>query len=364
MRGDVAPAFDRAAALNEWSALYAAAAPNVFLSPPYVSAWLESAMAVSDIALLRVTNRAGRTAGLGFIGTPRRGSPLRPREARFLETGDPVLDRLYPEYVDILGAGADAGEVRDAAFDAILGAYPRVDEFVFRNAVTDLAQAGARAAAHHDALYRILHQQPTFQVNLGPVAGEGLAAEFTASLRQRIRRSMRRYAERGPVTFAAAETDAARAEAFETLMRLHGGHWRARGEPGAFAETRIVEFHQRLMRQSPHAVDLLRFDVNGEAVGVLYNFLAEGRAYNYQSGFQFENDNQLAPGFLCHALAIDRYRKMGLSIYDLMGGEADYKRRLGAERPPLISFVIERRGVRQQARSLARSFRRAGTRRT
>lgn len=364
MRGEIVTTFDRAAALREWAALYAAAAPNVFLSPPFIAAWLESAMAASDIVLLRVTDGAGRLAALGFIGAPRSGSLLRPREARFLESGDPVLDRLYPEYIDILSAGADAAPAREAAFEAILSAFPHVEEFVFRNTVPDFAQAGAQAAARHGALYRVLHEQPTFQVMLEPVAGEGLAAEFTASLRQRIRRSQRRYAARGPVSFEAAATDAERARDFEDLMRLHGDHWRQRGEPGAFADARIVAFHQRLLRQSPEAVDLLRLEVNGEPIGVLYNFLAEGRAYNYQSGFKFEDDNQLAPGFLCHALAIDRYRKMGLSIYDLMGGEADYKRRLGQERPPLLSFVIERRSVRQQARALARSFRRARTRQT
>lgn len=364
MRGEVIKEFDRAAALAEWASLYQRAAPNVFLSPPFIGAWLESAAQVSDTALLRVVDGARRLAALGLIGAPRGGSPLRPNEARFLETGDPVLDRLYPEYVDILSADEDAAPARDAAFDAIFAAFPRVEEFVFRNAVPAFAEAAGRAALRLGAGYRVLHEQPTFQVKLEPVAGEGVAAEFTASLRQRIRRSLRRYAERGPVAFTAATTAAERERWFDDLMRLHGDHWRSRGEPGAFADERIREFHERLIGRSPEAVDLLRLDVNGEAIGVLYNFLAEGRAYNYQSGFKFEDDNQLAPGFVCHAMAIDRYRKMGLSIYDLMGGEADYKRRLGAERPPLTSFVIERRSVLQRARSLVRRFRRAGTRQT
>jgi CelD/BcsL family acetyltransferase involved in cellulose biosynthesis len=354
MRASLVTAFDRELALAEWSRLYAAAGPNFFQSPPFVSAWL--AAAGTGVGLLRV-EADGAPIALGFVGAAT-GGPLG-REARLGETGQKGLDRLYVEYQDFLLAPGAGDAARDAAIDALVDGAPDVSDFVVRNARPALSAAFARGAARRGLDFRILRTQPTFAVDLGE-AGAGISSSLAA----KIRRSLRRYEERGPVRVGAAATAAARAAAFRDLIGMHEPYWNERGEPGAFADPQLRAFHERFIEAAPEAVDLLRVSAGEETIGVLYNFVAGDRVYNYQSGMRREDDNQFAPGFTAHWLAIGRYRAKGFAAYDLMAGEADYKRRLAREGETLTSLVIERRGVLQRAKSLARSFRRARTRQT
>ncbi len=356
MRAELVTTFDKAVLANAWSRLYASAEPNFFLSPPFVFAWI--AVAGPGIRLLRVFDDNEKPIALGFVSATR-GDLLRGRVVRFAETGRPGFDRLYVEYVDLLLA-PEAGEAaRDCALDALIAAAPEASEFVFRNARPALAAACARAARRHDLDHRILLSQPTFQVDLNAVD-----AAASTSLRTKVRRSLRRYEEHGPVVLTVARTTEERAGAFAELIALHQPHWRQRGEPGAFADPELLAFHDRLIATAPEASDLLRVTAGAATIGVLYNFIAGGRVYNYQSGFRAETDNQFAPGFTTHALAIEHYRQAGSTSYDLMGGDADYKRRLGREGETLTSLVIERRRFLQTAKSLARRFRNARTRQT
>lgn len=356
MRANLSAVSDKAALLEAWSRLYAGAPPNFFQSPPFVSAFLEAAG--PQMQVLRVVNDAGDPIALGLISAPT-GGPLRGRDVRFAETGSPGFDRLYVEYVDFLLAPGEGDSARDCALDALIENARWVSEFVFRNVRPAFVAACARAAERHGLEERILQRQPTFQVDL---RGDGSAA--SASLRTKIRRSLRRYEERGPVALTQAQSASDRRAAFEEMIALHEPYWRQRGAPGAFADPALRKFHERLIATAPAAADLLRMTAGSDTVGVLYNFIAGDRVYNYQSGFRTETDNQFAPGFSTHALAIEHYRRAGHAVYDLMAGDADYKRRLGSEGETLTSLVIERRSVRQRARSLARRLRSARTRQT
>lgn len=354
MRASLVTAFDRETVLAEWARLYPPSGLGCFQSPPFIACWL--AAAGEGVRLLRVEDD-GAPAALAFVSAPTGGAGG--RVVRFGETGHAGFDRLYVEYQDLLLAPGAGDKARDAALDALIDGAPEAAEFVVRNARPSLAQAFTRAAARRNFELRVLKSQPTFAVDLA-----GGEAGMSPSLRAKIRRSIRRYEERGPVRLVAASTPEERAAAFRDMISLHEPYWKARGEPGAFAAPELLVFHDRLIATAPEAVDLLRFTAGGATYGVLYNFVAGARAYNYQSGFRREDDNQFAPGFTAHWLAIARYRANGFSTYDLMAGEADYKRRLAQEGETLTSLVIERRSVLQRAKSLARRIQRAGTRQT
>ncbi len=364
MRAEFLKSFDTPSLMAEWAQLYEGAEPNFFLSPPFLSAWLEAAQAGSRVVAVRVTGDDGAIRALGLAGTPAKASFLHPSEVRFLETGRARFDRLYVEYADFLMANEDDGAARDAALDALLAGTTASADLVFRNARPALAAACERAAARHKLDLIVLRQQPTFQIDLGNGVAGDVTSGFSASIRAKIRRSLRGYAPRGPVRFEAMGSASARTAAFEEMMALHTAYWNARGEPGAFADADLNAFHRGFIARAPEAADLLRLTAGGDTIAILYNLAAAGRAYNYQSGIRFDAENQVSPGFLAHAFAADHYRKAGFRIYDLMAGEAEYKRRLGSERETLTSIVLERRGARQTVRSLVRRFRNARTRQT
>lgn len=363
MRADVS--FDRLtdALIDEWRRLYAMAEPNFFLSPPWIETWLGVMPQDVKVGVVRVFDDLRGIFGMAIVGAPPRKSFAAFAEARLHETGAEAIDRIYVEYNDVLLARDAPPDSRAEVVAAIVGAFPEADEFVFRNVRPAMVAAIETLAAAERFELRILLAQPTFQINLD--TGEGaLIDRFSSSLRSKIRRSIRRYEERGPLTLERAAPGPERTIAWTELMRLHEQTWSRRGLAGVFRNSEFMTFHGTLLERYPAAVDLVRLIVAGETVGVLYNFIADGRVYNYQSGFRYESDNQLVPGFVCHALAAERYRADGFRIYDMMGGDAEYKRRLGEEGETLRTVVLTRRGLRSIARSLQRRMRRSSAEET
>lgn len=354
------------ALIAEWRRLYPLAEPNFFLSPPWVETWLGGIPDSVRIGVVRAFDDLRGVLGMGVVGVAPRNNFASFSEARLHETGIEDYDRIYLEYNDFLIAKSSPPETRSAMLDALLDALPRVEEFVFRNARTPII-ACAEAIANVRNLELQLHlTQPTHQIELKS-QGKSVFDGFSPSLRAKICRALRRYEERGPVALHRSTTGPDRAIAWTELMRLHAQTWSRRGASGVFRGERFMGFHGRIFERHPKSIDLVRVTVGNDTIGALYNFVSGARVYNYQSGFRYESDNQLVPGFVTHAIAAERYREDGYSTYDMMGGDADYKRRLGVEGETLKSFALTRRGLRSTLRSLSKSlrpFRAAETRQT
>jgi len=361
IRFSVEPLGEAAGLMIEWRALHARAgdAP-FFLSPAWMAAWLAGKPSHIDLSVVRGV-LGEETMLLGVFGRNRRRHPplVGASAAHFHEFGAADFDSVYVEYNDFLVAANAPAGARQGAVRAVLEAFAREDDIVFRNVRTPLARAvDAADAARWNV--RTINPQPTFAVDLRKAQTEGAAflASLGGSLGAQVRRSIRRYEERGALTFEIAATDPERAAAWKTLIELHEESWRRRGRRGVFSNAAFVAFHQRLMRNSPENVHLATLKCAGEPIGCLYNFVEGGRVLNYQSGFRFEDDNQLKPGFVAHALAVRYYAGKGFSVYDLLAGEAPYKRRLAAEKEVLSTIVLEKRtGLRSGARRAARAMR-------
>lgn len=361
----VEPVRDAGIQLNEWRALFARAQEStIFLSPEWMEAWLGGAP--PDVALWSVRGVAeGLTELLGIVGVrmSRRPPILGPTAGHLHEFGMPNSDAIYIEYNDFLMSPDAPPRAREEALNEMLNALD-ADDLVFRNARPDLVAAAERVAASRDVGLRRLQSQPCFTINLDRIsaAGADFLSTRSSSLRGQVRRSQRLYEERGPVTLRIAETAEERAAAWTNLKELHEDGWRRRGERGIFANPALMAFHERLGLQA-HCVELATVRAGRETIGCLYNLICGKRAFNYQSGFKFEGDNQLKPGMLAHALAAQHYLKRGFTTYELLAGEAQYKRRLGEEAETLTTFVLERReGFRAQARKALRGLQRGRAR--
>lgn len=354
MRTSVSALEDRKAFMEEWRRLYALSDARFFLSPAWIETLLDSAPANKTLNCVRVFDDLRGLYAMALVSEPPRNFFPVLRDARLNETGVDAIDRVYIEYNDILIARNAPSGARDAAIGALIGASASADQFVFRNATPALVEAAERTAGEHGFPVDYLNRQPTFAIDLEALSGDGVFAAFSPSLRSKIRRSIRRYETRGAVAVRRPETDAEKSVAWTELMRLHLETWSRRGKRGAFNEREFRQFHEKIIERHSANADFVRLTAGGETIGVLYNFIERGRVYNYQSGFKYESDNQLVPGFVCHALAADAYRAAGFSVYDLLGGEADYKRRLGREGETLSTIALTKRNLRTRAREALR----------
>lgn len=358
------------ALLDDWRELYERVGEkSFFLSPQWIDAWLAGKPEHVEAVVVRGVDD-GETVLLGLVGLRRRRSPpiVGARAAHLHEFGVAALDAVYIEYNDFLVAAEAPVGVRRGAVAALLETFDGVDDLVFRNIRAPLARAIAEAADTARRRLATLNRQPTFGVDLAAVVASGgnYLASLPGSLGAQLRRSQRRYEERGALAFEVAATEAARDKAWNDLASLHEEGWRRRGRSGVFAAPEFAAFHRRLIAAAPDKIHLVTIYSGKEIIACLYNLVEGGRVLNYQSGFRFEDDNQLKPGFLAHALAIDHYAARGFSEYDLLAGDAPYKRRLATERETLQTVVLEKcAGPRAGLRRFGRRLRAgAGKRRT
>ena len=211
---------------------------------------------------------------------------------------------------------------------------------------------------------------PSYYVNLEQLRQSKASYESSLSpnTREQVRRSLKRYAMLGEVRVEVASELSRAEKLFEEMCGMHQLRWQEKGEEGAFSPGRRLEFHRTLIRQAfpKGSVQLLRVTAGEETVGILYNFVKKGKVYFFQSGFNYRQDKHLKPGLVTHVSAIRYYLDAGFSEYDLLAGDAQYKRSLARDcrqldwvvfrRPRVKLVVIERmRGIKRRLRSVIRN---------
>ena len=354
----VEPLTDREGFLARWTTLFERAAnASFYLSPAWMGAWLDDPPPQTQLFAVEARNNGAPVMMAAFALAPRRPPVLGPRQARLHEFGEASRDAVYIEYNDFLSAPDVDDALRVKALDA-LTARLGADIFVFRNARAPLAAALSAFAHAKGWRAATLNEQPVYAVDLAAIRNEGGAFVDTlhGPLGSKIRRALRRYEEeRGPLTARALTAPDGWEAAWETMTALHAARWK----PGVFANEKLVAFHERLRRAAPSVCELLHVFAGDKTVGVLYSFVHAGRVMGYQSGLRFEDDKRFMPGYACHVLACQHYLERGFDVYDMLAGEAEYKRRLGAPTQTLSSIALERPGWRNRVRSFVRSFRRS-----
>ena len=321
-----------------------------------MKAWLDD---IPDaVTLYRIEVRDGDTIQLlGAIGRAHHRSPpfLGLSQSRLHEVGVADNDAIYIEYNDFLVAeGAD--NARALAIDALIAGMPEIENFVFRNVTQGLASALEKAAVSHGLKLRQLNDQPVYTADLSENRrrNQQFLNGVSKSLAAKVKRAIKLYEARGPLACNELKTQAEIDRGWNTLKELHEAGWKRRQQSGVFANAQLMAFHDRLRAHAPQECRLFEVTCGGEPIGVLYNFVSGDRVINYQSGFRYEDDNKLTPGFVCHALACQYYQDRGLAVYDFLAGDADYKKRFGQHAADLKSVSLDRQSWRQSLRGLLR----------
>jgi CelD/BcsL family acetyltransferase involved in cellulose biosynthesis len=131
---------------------------------------------------------------------------------------------------------------------------------------------------------------------------------------------------------------------FREMAILHNARWKSKGQDGSFSSPAVVDFHQRLIKRlwPGQTVDLVCVRGTRSIIGYLYNFIAQGKVYFFQSGFTYQDNSKLSPGLLTHSISIEHYRQRGFREYDMLAGDARYKRALAKDSRTLHWTVVYR----------------------
>ena len=333
---------------RRWRSLETRIQRPFFLSWSWIGTWLETVDGIPYLVAVQTADGRDIALGLFCHNTEKRRGVLRFRQMRLHEIGDQEKDAVTIEYNTLLCDPGMEEAAWMAAYRALCGPdAPGWDELIIGGAATQtlktLGKLGLRV--HRRA------QTTSGRVDLTALRADGIkdADGFVGTLgkntRSQIRRSMRLYAQRGPLTLDIARNEAEAREFWAELGPHHEAKWHALGKSGAFGNPSYLDFQDKLFARSfadENCVEILRARAGDTPFGWLYNFVDRSEALFYLSGFASEDDNKLKPGLVTHALAVERYLRLGFEVYDFMGGTNRYKASLGQPGPDMASVALQR----------------------
>jgi CelD/BcsL family acetyltransferase involved in cellulose biosynthesis len=333
---------DAAAAERLWRDLEARAEITFYLSWAWIGAWIAEA-GPPDFVL--VGRAGGEVVCLGLLNkaVERRHGFVRSRTLCLHETGDEKKDVIFIEYNAFL---------TDRRFDPLDG---EAIAFLRANAAAtggfDEIQLGGFAEPRFAAIAaagfktHVQALKTTAQVDLAAVraAGGDYLATLSANRRQQIRRAIRLYEDRGPLSLRAAGGVEEARDWFEAMGRLHEQAWRARGEGGAWRFPFLLAFHRRLIDTAfaDGGIEIVRVDCGGAPIGYIHGLVRGGWIGSYLSGFAYEADNKARPGLVSFALYVQEKLKSEAQVFDFLAGDHRYKTSLGKPGPRMYWFSVQ-----------------------
>jgi len=328
MKRCVAPLVRSSAVPAWWQPLFEASGnDSVFLSATWMETWIE--IYGADFQGLWVHWEVDGQVVAGCLLVERiiwiRNIPFR---SLFLNaTGDAVDPSPFAEFNDVLHLpGHEEPVAADLA--RLMG-----ERSWSRLLLCGHEQQGAAArlvdilaGAHTDQ-----ECKPAHFVDLKVLGDQTFESTLSGRAGTQVRRNRREFQERlGEITVRRA-ADMPEALAFFSQMReLHIKRWDRRDKATSLTAGAVVAFHHRLIqaRFADGGVEMIRVGSPDRTIGFLYNFVVCGKVFVFQTGFAYDPSSKWSPGLLTHTLAIEHYRLRGMREYDLLSGDALYKRTL------------------------------------
>ena len=321
---------------DDWDAFVGSTeARGFFLTWTWVHAWCLATREHYRPFVIVARNESGTLVGIAPLAINRASGTLeflgQSYWGQFVEfamaegSEDAVMGELCRQIADQRGVSWSEARFRFVAMDStfehrLLAAFDRND--------IALCEVEAEAAPYTEL----------------PSSIDDYYRNHSEHFAKRIRYLERRIAREGNVEFRVCDDVGDVDAAFRTLADMYEKRWSVPLEP-AFA-TFLHALAKELVPQ--HRVLLVGLFVNGVPVGASYDWIHEGRilgnVWGWDSAWsRFEIGNVLIARTL--RLAIER----GYRVYDMLSGDAAYKRRWGTA----IRTVVELRTVARMRAGIA-----------
>ena len=323
-----------------WSELEARADVTFYLSWSWIGAWIEEA-GMPDLVL--VGRSGGEPVAIGLLrrAVQRRHGFVNSRTLYLHETGDEDKDIIFIEHNGLL---------TDRRFGRL---EPQALAFLRKTGGFDEVQLGGFAEDGYEAVraarYRThVHTlKTTAFVDLKAIraAGGDYLATISSNTRYQIRRALKIYEARGPLTLQPARSAEEALSFFEEMGELHERSWQQKSEGGAWRFPFLVAFHRRVIETSfPEGrIEIVRISCGDAPIGYIHCLVRGGWFGSYLSGFAYEADNKVKPGLVSFYLYIEEKLKTGEEVLDFLAGDHRYKTSLGQPGPNIYWFRVQER---------------------
>lgn len=328
------------AAGERWDRFLAgSSADSFFLRHDWLSLWWKNFSAGKTSLVLEVVDGAeGKTIGFApFCITKETAHGVLPlREVSFMGR-----EKVTGDYLDFIAEPGRETEVVSLCLKWLMDHADRWDTL----RISDMLESSPT--------HRILAgAAPSLELELAPMPGQVcpyrplpatwdlFMAECSANLRSNLRRREKKLLAMG-AKFVEVKGDAIPA-ALDAMFELHGARWETRGKTGNFVDPRVRAFHHALAPKLERdgKLGLWTIEHEGKTVAAIYGFRHRTSFLYYQAGFDpAYADHGVGLALMGHA--IKQSIAAGMSEFDYLRGEEDYKRRwTDLSRQTLTTMVL------------------------
>lgn len=160
-------------------------------------------------------------------------------------------------------------------------------------------------------------------------------ASLSKNTRSHIKRSIKLLNEQSPLRLVLAKDAAEKDTVLKSIADLHRVKWRSTVYGSGFDNPCFYQFHRSLIQEQQSAQNCRLYSLYQDdiALGHVYLLTHGDRWSFYLSALHFNDDNRIKVGLVIHSLIIEQAIKEGISVYDFLAGEAQYKNSLSNALP-------------------------------
>jgi CelD/BcsL family acetyltransferase involved in cellulose biosynthesis len=174
---------------------------------------------------------------------------------------------------------------------------------------------------------------------------------FSTKQRKEMKRVIEKYKKPGALLTSEGATDKNLPEFFDGFVKTHQEHWQSMNKPGHFlAWPKAYEFHREVasVMLAQNRLRLFRLMINNENIGYSYAYKFGTTYYR----FLYARNTGPSAGAVPYAKVdfYDMHRRAvaeGITRYDAMRGDYDYKKQLGGVVLPISGiYITPRPGIK------------------
>jgi CelD/BcsL family acetyltransferase involved in cellulose biosynthesis len=333
-------------------------------------AWLQTCLACWPVELGWTHRRfqpSEQAAGQCLLGRQTLRRPHGLFSSRVLALNQslaPQWDQVFVEFNGFFDAPSSCFPTLFAQALSELQDDPDWEEFRLPGLRLPDAEHARRLAGLHGLRARTLDQRPAWHRQLAEDRQAGsILAGLSANTRQQIRRSRRALeTSYGPLRLMGADSAGQAQQWFDAMAPWHRQRWSPEGAASGssgFDNPSFVRFHRELIERAfaQGQIRLWRVLSGDRIIAMLYNFRVADTEAFYLGATDPALDPAMRPGLVAHQCAMDQCLSEGLSVYDFMAGDSQYKRQLSNRKEELLWLVLQRPRLKFRLEDALRALR-------
>jgi len=307
----------------DWLALQSNSNCHFFLTWDWIGAWLKQ---LTRSFYLLSASLEGKIVALAIIVENKRKvfGCYTIKQWWLNRTGNEGIDQCWIEYNDFLLDKKYEKEIRKSLI-VFLSQKKCWKEFVVGMTCSNTQQQFEQLSNYK----RDLIEDYGYQVKLTEIENSYLSDVLSRNTRQKINQTERLLKIKGNIDFKVLISIDEKMDILQDIEDIHIKKWQNTSTPSGFLNSIFSSVIKKQLIAECCEVAMLSIDA--QPSGYLINYLYKGRVYFYLSAFTEKFSGKIKLGMYLHSLVIEYYRLKGMTHYDFLVGDAQYKKSLSNE---------------------------------